>query len=133
MTDHLTILGNKVNGALTKEGLEFFPAPSNVDKVKFVSHEVVANCPVTDQPDLYTIEITYYPNEKCVESKSLKLYLQQWRNDGIFGEGIADKIAKDLFEVLQPHHVEVKAVQQIRGGLQMTVTASKDDGQNPFF
>lgn len=125
MTD-LTVLGNKVDGSLTKDQLEFFPKPAeSLGEVSFETHEFTSLCPVTNQPDLYTIKITYMPKEKCVESKSLKLYLTQWRNAGIFGEAVATTICDDLFEVLDPLAVVVTAIQQIRGGLQMTATAER--------
>lgn len=124
-TEHLTALGNKVDGFIDASELEFFDAPKNVDRVVFTSHEVGALCPVTMQPDLYSIEISYEPNGKCVESKTLKLYLTKFRNVGMFGEGIAATIADDLFGALKPHYVIVKAAQQIRGGLQMTTVASR--------
>lgn len=126
-TANLTILGQKVEGAITKEQLEWFPCPADaLDEVSFTTHEFNSLCPVTGQPDLYTITITYVPAERCVESKSLKLYLMQWRNTGIFGEAVATTICEDLFEVLDPWRVEVKAVQQIRGGLQMTTHAIRE-------
>ena len=125
LTKDLTVLGNKVDGTLTKDQLEFFPNPSsNLREVSFETHEFCSLCPVTNQPDLYTIKITYVPNERCVESKSLKLYLGQWRNQGIFGEAVAATLAYESNEVLQPHSITVEAKQQVRGGLQMTTKAS---------
>ncbi len=121
----LTVLGNKVDGSLTKEQLETFPNPSFgvLREITFETHEFCSLCPVTNQPDLYTLKITYVPEQKCVESKSLKLYLTQWRNEGIFGEAVATTICNELYEALEPLKVEVIATQQIRGGLQMTTTA----------
>jgi len=121
----LTVLGNKVDGSLTKDQLETFPNPSFgiLREITFETHEFCSLCPVTNQPDLYTLKITYVPEQKCVESKSLKLYLTQWRNEGIFGEAVATTICNELFETLEPLKVEVVATQQIRGGLQMTTTA----------
>ena len=121
----LTVLGNKVDGSLTKEQLESFPNPSFgvLREITFETHEFCSLCPVTNQPDLYTLKITYVPEQKCVESKSLKLYLTQWRNQGIFGEAVATTICNELYEALEPLKVEVIATQQIRGGLQMTTTA----------
>jgi 7-cyano-7-deazaguanine reductase len=92
-------------------------------EITFETHEFCSLCPVTNQPDLYTLKITYVPEQKCVESKSLKLYLTQWRNQGIFGEAVATTICNELYEALEPLKVEVIATQQIRGGLQMTTTA----------
>lgn len=123
---NLTILGNKVDGSITKDALEFFPCPyDSLDEVVFETHEFTSLCPVTNQPDLYTLKIVYVPAERCVESKSLKLYLMQWRNTGIFGEAVATTICEELFEALDPWRVEVTAIQQIRGGLQMTAHAVK--------
>lgn len=121
----LTVLGNKVDGSLTKEQLESFPNPSFgiLREITFETHEFCSLCPVTNQPDLYTLKITYVPEQKCVESKSLKLYLTQWRNQGIFGEAVATTICNELYEALEPLKVEVIATQQVRGGLQMTTTA----------
>lgn len=122
---NLTVLGNKVDGSLTKDQLEFFPNPSfgTLREISFETHEFASLCPVTNQPDLYTIKIIYVPDQKCVESKSLKLYLLQWRNEGIFGEAVATTICEDLFSVLEALKVEVVATQQVRGGLQMTTQA----------
>lgn len=124
---NLTILGNKVEGAITKDELEWFPCPDGaLDEVTFVTHEFTSLCPVTDQPDLYTVKISYVPDARCVESKSLKLYLMQWRNEGIFGEAITAQIANELFEFLEPWRIEVTTTQQIRGGLQMTAHAIRE-------
>jgi len=124
-TDHLTVLGSRVDGALSAEDLEMFDAPPGVDYVEFVTHEVTAFCPVTNQPDLYTVTIGYHPNAHCVESKSLKLYLMGFRDLGIFGESLAGKIADDLYDAILPAHLEVEIIQQIRGGLRMTARASR--------
>lgn len=123
-TDHLTALGNKTEGSFTKEQIETFDSPV-VDVVSFRSDEIGALCPVTMQPDLYSVEITYEPNGKCVESKTLKLYLTQFRNEGIFGESLTAKIADDLFFAIAPKKLSVRTIQQIRGGLQMTTVATR--------
>lgn len=124
-TDHLTVLGNRIDGALGKNQLETFDTPEGCSAVEFETHEFTSFCPVTHQPDLYKITITFVPDAKCVESKSLKLYLQSFRDTGIFGEAVAATLCNDLYEVLAPKHIKVKAVQQIRGGLQMTAEAIK--------
>lgn len=121
-TSGLTVLGNKVDGTLTAEQLETFPAP-NTQAVNFVTKEFTSICPVTNQPDLYTVEIDYSPKAKCVESKSLKLYLNSFRDRGIFGEALASELADTLFSALMPHQIVVKTTQQARGGLVMTSTA----------
>lgn len=126
LTKDLTILGNKVEGAISADKLEKFPAP-NVSLVTFETSEVCALCPVTNQPDIYKVEIKYVPDEHCVESKSLKLYLMSFRDTGIFGEAITAKIADDLYQSIKPKTVIVTSVQQIRGGLQMTSTAVRGE------
>jgi 7-cyano-7-deazaguanine reductase len=123
-TDHLTVLGSKVDGSLEASQLETFDAP-NVSIVKFETHEFTSLCPVTNQPDLYTVTIIYAPTDKCVESKSLKLYLTKFRNTGIFGEAVAATLADDLFGALAPSYIRVSTVQQVRGGLQMTSEAER--------
>ncbi len=122
LTKDLTILGNKVDGSITADQLEKFPAP-NVKAVSFVTQELCALCPVTNQPDIYELELTYVPNESCVESKSLKLYLMSFRDKGMFGEAITAKIADDFYEAIKPKSVTATTVQQVRGGLQMTSIA----------
>ena len=126
LTKDLTILGNKVDGAITADKLEKFPAP-HVGVVTFVTSEVCALCPVTNQPDIYEVEIKYVPDEYCVESKSLKLYLMRFRDTGIFGEAITAAIADDFYQSIRPKTVIVTSVQQIRGGLQMTSTAVRGE------
>ncbi len=103
--------------------LETFPAPAHVTLVTFTSDELTSFCPVTEQPDFNTVQIEYQPRNLCVESKSLKLYLWTFREERIFGEGLADQIAQDIFNKLQPHACKVTLIQTIRGGLQMTAVA----------
>ena len=121
MTFDFKKLGKAMN-APSKE-METFPAPSNVTVVKFTSDELTSFCPVTEQPDFNTVEIEYHPDQLCVESKSLKLYLWTFRDERIFGEGLADQIAQDIYNKLQPHYCKVTLIQSIRGGLQMTAVA----------
>lgn len=103
--------------------LESFPCPPHVTVVRFTSDELTSFCPVTDQPDFNTVEIEYHPDELCVESKSLKLYLWTFREEHIFGEGLANTIAEDLVAALNPFYCRVTLVQNVRGGLQLTVVA----------
>ena len=103
--------------------LESFPCPPHVTVVQFTSDELTSFCPVTDQPDFNTVEIEYHPDELCVESKSLKLYLWTFREEHIFGEGLANTIAEDLVAALNPFYCRVTLVQNVRGGLQLTAVA----------
>ena len=119
----LTVLGRKVTGSLEPHQLELIPRAPSVTVVTFTTHELTAMCPVTDQPDLYTMELMYRPKQYVVESKTLKLYLTRWRNVGIFGEDLAHAIAQDIDEHVRPSYVRCTLEQQVRGGLQMTVVA----------
>lgn len=109
--------------------LETFPKPESVTQVMFTSDEVTSFCPVTEQPDFNTVTIEYYPDELCVESKSLKLYLWTFRDERIFGEGLAHQIAQDLHDALRPFYVRITLLQSIRGGLQMTAVAEINSEQ----
>lgn len=121
MEPEFTKLGKPANRP-SKE-LDVFPKPENVTSVQFTSEELTSHCPITGQPDFSRVVIEYRPDRSCVESKSLKLYLWTFRDEKIFGEGLADTIARDLFHRLQPHSCKVTVVQNVRGGLQMTAVA----------
>ena len=90
MKKRFKALGSKVT-KFTR--LETFPAPKGVRRVTCTSDEVTALCPVTGQPDWYVVEILYGPNRLCVESKSLKLFLQSFRQEGHFCEEFSRIIA----------------------------------------
>lgn len=104
------------------QGLDTFPAPAGVERVYLESDEVAAVCPITGQPDWYIVKITYLPRGLCVESKSLKLYLQSFRNEGVFCEALSARIAGDLGAALGCP-VEVTVVQKPRGGISIHATA----------
>jgi 7-cyano-7-deazaguanine reductase len=118
-------LGHKVVGTLQASDLETLPVRGSVSEVKFVTKELVAMCPVTQQPDIYTAEVEYIPKGLSVESKTLKLYLNSFRDVGIFGEDLATVICEDLYEALSPVYLKVTLIQNIRGGLEMTATAEQ--------
>ena len=105
-------------------GLESFPNPG-VTTVRMTSDELVAVCPVTAQPDFYTAEIEYRPGRLCLESKSLKLYLATYRNEGVFCEALAVRIRDDVAAALElePADVVVSLTQKARGGITITATA----------
>jgi 7-cyano-7-deazaguanine reductase len=104
-------------------GLETFANPG-VSLVEMESDELTAVCPVTGQPDLYVATIEYEPEALCLESKSLKLYLNQFRGEGHFCEALAVRIRDDVAAALElpPDRVSVTLVQKARGGI--TITAS---------
>jgi 7-cyano-7-deazaguanine reductase len=105
-------------------GLETFPNPG-VSEVTMTSDELIAFCPVTRQPDYYIAEINFAPKDLCLESKSLKLYLMQFRNEGHFAEGLAVRIRDDVAAALQLENerVTVTLEQKARGGITITATA----------
>jgi len=105
-------------------GLETFTNPG-VSHVELTSDELTAICPVTGQPDLYLATIEYWPDALCIESKSLKLYLTGYRNEGHFCEALAVKIRDDAAESLKlpPEKVRVTLKQKSRGGITITATS----------
>jgi 7-cyano-7-deazaguanine reductase len=105
-------------------GLETFANPG-ASHVEMTSDELAAVCPVTGQPDLYTATIEYWPAALCIESKSLKLYLNGYRNEGHFCEALTVKIRNDVAEALElpPDKVRVTLKQKARGGITITATS----------
>ena len=91
--------------------------PGNDYFVKFNCPEFTSLCPITGQPDFATIYISYVPDEKLVESKSLKLYLFSFRNHGDFHEDVVNVIMKDMIRLLDPKYIEVWGKFLPRGGL----------------
>ena len=102
-------------------GLETFPNPG-VSQVEMTSDELVAVCPITGQPDLYVAVIEYSPDALCLESKSLKLYLNGYRDEGHFCEALAVKIRDDVARALElsEDRVRVSLEQRARGGITIT-------------
>jgi 7-cyano-7-deazaguanine reductase len=105
-------------------GLETFANPG-VSHVEMTSDELTAVCPVTGQPDLYVATIEYWPGELCIESKSLKLYLSGYRNEGAFCETLAVRIRDDVAGAVQLPADKVRVIlrQKARGGITITATA----------
>lgn len=87
------------------------------------ANEFTSICPKTGQPDFGIITISYIARKKCVELKSLKYYLQSFRNEGIFYENVINRILDDLVSVTYPKWMEVKGEFTVRGGLQSKVIA----------
>jgi 7-cyano-7-deazaguanine reductase len=97
--------------------------PQRDYKIEIVAPEFTSLCPKTGQPDFGTITINYTPAAKCVELKSLKFYLQSFRNEGIFYEHATNAILDDLVAVLAPRWMKVTASFNPRGGMTETVSA----------
>ncbi|MDA8426607.1 MAG: preQ(1) synthase [Treponema sp.] len=115
-------LGKKASAPTRK--LEVFPTPATVRKVVLESDEVTSLCPVTGQPDWETVRIEFEPGPYCIESKSLKLYLWSFREEGAFCEALAARIAKDIYEAASPRKVTVSITQKPRGGITIFAEAS---------
>jgi 7-cyano-7-deazaguanine reductase len=105
--------------------LEAFPnrTPGRYYLVTLETSEFTCLCPVTGQPDFATIKVEYVPDEKIVESKSYKLYLWSYRDEGVFHEHVVNTILDDLVAVLDPHYCKVTGIFNIRGGIAITVEA----------
>lgn len=118
----LTLLGNQetnYNYQYNPDILETFENKHTENDyfVKFNIPEFTSLCPITGQPDFATIYISYIPDVKMVESKSLKLYIVSFRNHEGFHEDCANRIMKDLIELLNPKYIEVWAKFTPRGGI----------------
>jgi len=102
-------------------GLECFANPG-VHSVELTSDELTALCPITGQPDLYRLTIAYRPEALCLESKSLKLYLSRFRNEGCFCEALAVRIRDEvaLALALEADRVSISLEQKARGGITIT-------------
>jgi 7-cyano-7-deazaguanine reductase len=103
--------------------LETFPNPSpdRDYEINFEAPEFTCVCPMTGQPDFATIRIRYVPDKKCVELKSLKLYLWSYRDEGAFHEAVTNRIADDLIRTLDPRFIEVEGDFYVRGGIKTKV------------
>jgi len=98
--------------------------PQRDYQIEIVCPEFTSICPKTGQPDFGTLTITYVPDRLCLELKSLKLYLQQFRNAGIFYEHVTNRILDDLAAVVRPRALRLVAAFTPRGGISTTVTAT---------
>lgn len=87
--------------------------------------EFTCVCPMTGQPDFGRILIDYVPGERCLELKSLKLYLWSYRDEGIFHETVTNRILEDLVEAVKPRWMRVTGEFNVRGGIGTTVTAEQ--------
>ena len=96
--------------------------------IETICPEFTSVCPKTGQPDFGELEFRYIADEKCVELKSLKFYLQSYRNDGIFYENVTNTIVNDLVAVLDPRWIELKAKFSPRGGISTNVTVEWKQG-----
>lgn len=109
----------------SSKNLKSFPNPQlqRDYEIRFDCPEFTCLCPKTGQPDFATIHIRYTPHKRCVELKSLKLYLWSFRNEGTFHEAVTNRILDDLVQSIQPRFMEVIGDFYVRGGIHTTVTA----------
>jgi len=119
----LTKLGQR---AAPDRNLEVFPSRSRPGTLTVNLHctEFTCRCPVTGQPDWAQIDIEYVPDQSIVESKSVKLYLETFREEGIFHEHLAQVILDDFVAALRPLSCLVTVRFNVRGGIAITATAS---------
>ena len=118
--------GLKALGAKTANRMDYAPEvlesfenrhPDNDYWVRFNCPEFTSLCPITGQPDFAEIRISYIPDRRMVESKSLKLYLLSFRNHGDFHEDCVNTIMKDLIKLMEPRYIEVTGFFTPRGGI----------------
>jgi len=106
--------------------LETFPnpKPERDYEIRFATDEFTCRCPLTGQPDFATVQIHYIPDRRCVELKSLKLYLWSFRDEGHFHEAVTNRILDDLVTAIAPRSMTVEGVFNIRGGIGTSITAT---------
>jgi 7-cyano-7-deazaguanine reductase len=119
----LTLLGT--GKTEPRRALETFPNrhPNRDYVVELKTEEFTCVCPMTGQPDFAHLTIRYIPDQRIVESKSLKLYFWSFRDEGVFHEHVTNVILDDLVAALEPHWCEVVADFLARGGIAITVRA----------
>ncbi len=100
------------------------PFPERDYQIEIDCPEFTSVCPKTGQPDFGTLHIQYSPDQMCVELKSLKLYLQGYRNEGIYYEAVTNKILDDLVSACAPRRMKLTSTWTPRGGISSTITCN---------
>ncbi len=105
--------------------LETFPnpQPERDYSIRMRIPELTCLCPITGQPDFAELTLEYVPDERCVELKSLKLYIWSYRDEGAFHEALTNRILDDLVAATEPRFMRLTAVFNVRGGIYTTVVA----------
>ncbi len=121
----LTLLGREGRDAKPSRQLETFPNrhPQRDYIVTLETDEFTCVCPMTGQPDFARLNIQYIPEERIVESKSLKVYLWSYRDEGAFHEHVVNRILDDLVAALAPRWCKIAAEFAVRGGIAITIEA----------
>lgn len=101
------------------------PHPNRAYLIEHEATEFTSVCPKTAQPDFGTIDIKYIASAHCVELKSIKLYLQSFRNEGIFYEDVTNVILDDLVSCCKPKWMQVQTHWSVRGGMRSVITAEQ--------
>jgi len=99
------------------------PNPGRDYTIRIRMPEFTCLCPKTGQPDFATLHLEYVPAERCIELKSLKLYIWSFRDEGAFHEAVANQILNDLVRACEPHYIRLTAEFNVRGGIYTTVVA----------
>ena len=99
------------------------PTPKRDYRIHMEIPEFTCLCPMTGQPDFATLVLDYIPDRRCVELKSLKLYVWSYRNEGAFHEAVTNQILDDLVTALKPRYLKLEARFNVRGGIYTTVIA----------
>lgn len=130
-TKDLQALGRRTETPATPDRaiLEGFPnpAPGSDYSVRLDCAEFTSMCPLTGQPDFGSFSIEYAPDALCLESKSLKLYLGSFRNEGAFWEDLSNRIADDIFAVLAPKWLELRGAMNMRGGIEISTVVRRGE------
>ena len=107
------------------------PQPGRDYVIEHTHHEFTSLCPITGHPDFADITVRYVADQRCVELKSLKLYLHAYRNEGIFFEAVTNRICDDLGAVLRPRRLTVISDWKARGGFTSVITAEWQPKRKP--
>lgn len=103
------------------------PAPGRDFVITHISDEFTSVCPKTGHPDFGSVTLIYRPDKLCIELKSLKLYYQSFRNEGIFYEAVTNKIRDDLASMMKPKWLVIHTDWKGRGGIRSRITATHGD------
>lgn len=121
----LTKLGRA--DAAPDRNLETFPINDSSQEITIDCREFTCRCPITAQPDWATIRIDYRPSDRGIETKSLKLYLETYREEGIFHEHLATKIRDDMVAALSPVFLKVTVNFNVRGGIALSASSTYEN------
>jgi len=108
--------------------LEIFESPTSTPfTIEHINEEFTSVCPVTGHPDFGVITLKYEPAKSCVELKSLKMYYQSFRNEGIYYEAVTNQIRDDLVKCMEPNWLQVVTSWRVRGGIRSNIIATFGD------